>query len=134
MSDALYDEDDDEGEEDILYVFGRNVITGLPSERGVSKDTVCEAINQFFADIIDSIKTLLERTPPELSADIIDTGIYLTGGSAAIKNLDKLIAQETDLKVNTVKNPGESVIRGLSMIVSDSKYKNLTYEPRESSF
>ena len=135
LSDAMYDEDNvDSEEDDILYVFGRNVITGLPSERGVSQDTVCEAINQFFTDIIDAIKTLLERTPPELSSDIIDTGIFLTGGSAAIKNLDKLIAQETDLKVNTVKNPGESVIRGLSMIVSDSKYKKLTYEPRESSF
>lgn len=136
LADAMYDEDaeDESEEDDILYVYGRNVITGLPSERAVSKDTVYEAIKQFFEDVIESVKNLLERTPPELSADIIDTGIYLTGGSAAIKNLDKLIARETDLKVNTVANPSESVIRGLSMIVSDSKFKNLTYEPRESSF
>ena len=134
LSDAMYDEDDDEGDDDILYVYGRNVITGLPSERAVSKDTVYEAIKQFFDDVIEAIKTLLERTPPELSSDIIDTGIYLTGGSAAIKNLDKLIAKETDLKVNTTANPGETVIRGISMIVSDSKFRKLTYEPRESSF
>lgn len=134
LSDAMYDEDDDSDEDDILYVYGRNVITGLPSERAVSKETVYEAIKQFFEDIVDAIKGLLERTPPELSADIIDTGIYLTGGSAAIKNLDKLIAQETELKVNTITNPGESVIRGVSMIVSDSKFKKLMYEPRESSF
>lgn len=133
LSDAMYDEDDD-SDDDILYVYGRNVITGLPSERAVSKDTVYEAIKQFFDDIIEAIKNLLERTPPELSADIIDMGIYLTGGSAAIKNLDKLIARETDLKVNTITNPGESVIRGVSMIVSDSKYRKLMYEPRESSF
>ena len=133
LSDAMYDEEEDE-DDDMLYVFGRNVITGLPSERGVTKDTVYEAIKQFFDDIIESIKTLLERTPPELSADIIDTGIFLIFFSALIKNLDKLIARETDLKVNTVANPGESVIRGISMIVSDSKYKKLTYEPRESSF
>ena len=133
----MYDEDaeeDENGEDDILYVYGRNVITGLPSERAVSKDTVYEAIKQFFNDVIEAIKTLLERTPPELSADIIDTGIYLTGGSASIKNLDKLISRETDLKVNVVPNPSESVIRGVSMIVSDSKYKKLTYEPKESSF
>lgn len=133
LSDAMFDEDE-ESDDDILYVFGRNVITGLPSERAVSKETVYEAIKQFFEDITEAVKALLERTPPELSADIIDTGIYLTGGSASIKNLDKLLEQETDLKVNTVANPGESVIRGVSMIVSDPKFKKLMYEPRESSF
>lgn len=58
--------------------------------------------------------------------------MYLTGGSASIRNLDKLIAQETDLKVNTVKNPEASVIRGISLIVSDSQYKKLMYEPKQS--
>ena len=77
-----------------------------------------------FDEMVDSIKTILERTPPELSADILETGMYLTGGSASIRNLDKLIAQETDLKVNTVKNPEASVIRGISLIVSDSQYKS----------
>ena len=118
----------------IMYVYGRNVITGLPSERGVSKDTIYEAIKQFFDDIIEAIKNLLERTPPELSADIIDTGIFLTGASSAISNLDKLISKETSLKVNTIKHPGESVIRGISMIMSDSVYRKLMYEPKESSF
>ena len=134
LSDAMYDEDNEEEGDDILYVYGRNVITGLPSERGVSKDTIYEAIKQFFDDITDSIKNLLERTPPELSADIIDTGIFLTGGSSSIKNLDKLIAKETDLKVNTVENAEDSVIRGISIIMSDSRYRKLMYEPRESSF
>lgn len=134
LSDAMFDEENDDFDDDILYVYGRNVITGLPSERGITKDTIYEAIKQFFDDIIDSIKNLLERTPPELSADIIDTGIYLTGGSSGIKNLDKLIAKETELKVNTIKNPEESVIRGISMIMSDSVFKKLMYEPRESSF
>lgn len=133
LSDAMYDEDEDI-DDDLMYVYGRNVITGLPSERGVAKDTIYEAIKPFFDEIIESVKALLERTPPELSADILDTGIYLTGGSASIKNLNKLIAEETDLKVNTVANPGESVIRGVSMIVSDSKFKKLMYEPKESSF
>ena len=121
-------------DDDILYVYGRNVITGLPSERGVSKDTIYEAIKQFFDDIIEAIKNLLERTPPELTADIIDIGLYLTGASSEIANLDKLIEIETELKVNTIKNPGESVIRGISIIMSDSGYRKLMYEPRESSF
>lgn len=133
LSDAMYSEDD-ENDDDIMYVYGRNVITGLPSERGVSKDTIYEAIKQFFDDIIEAIKNLLERTPPELSADIIDTGIFLTGASSAISNLDKLISKETSLKVNTIKHPDESVIRGISMIMSDSVYRKLMYEPKESSF
>ena len=133
LADAIYSEDEN-NEDDILYVFGRNVITGLPSERAVAKDTICEAIKLFFDEMVDSIKTILERTPPELSADILETGMYLTGGSASIRNLDKLIAQETDLKVNTVKNPEASVIRGISLIVSDSQYKKLMYEPKQSSF
>lgn len=134
LADAMYNEEEDESDDDFLYVYGRNVITGLPSERAVSKDTIYEAIKQFFDDIIEAIKSQLERTPPELTADIMDTGIYLTGGSAAIHNLDKLIGKETDLKVNIIPNPSESVIRGISIIVSDSKYKKLMYEPRESSF
>ena len=130
LADAMYHEDEDfDEEDDTVYVFGRNIITGLPSERAVTKDTVCEAISQFFDTIIDSIKTLLERTPPELSADIVDTGIYLTGGSSQIKNLDKLISAETDLKINLTDNPEESVIRGISYIMSDTKFRKLMYEP-----
>ena len=86
------------------------------------------------SSIIDSIKQLLERTPPELSSDIIDTGIYLTGGSAQITNLSKLIEMETDLKVNVVRNPGESVVRGISKIISDSKYRKLLYTPSENKY
>ena len=120
LSDAMYVEDG-VTDEDIFYVYGRN-------------DTVYEAIEQFFDDIVDAIKNLLERTPPELTADIVDAGIYLTGASSSIKNLDKLIKKETDLNVNVIKNPGESVIRGISIIMSDSKYRKLMYEPKESTF
>lgn len=131
LADAVYDEDEEmeDEEDDTVYVFGRNIITGLPSERAITKDTICEAISTFFDSIVEEIKTLLERTPPELSADIMGKGIYLTGGSAMIKNLDKLIAQETDLKVNRVDNPAESVIRGVLTIMSDTKYRRLMYEP-----
>lgn len=131
LADAMYDEDNDD--EEVYSVFGRNIITGLPSERPISSDLIYEAIKELFGAIIESIKLLLERTPPELSADIIDTGIYLTGGSSCIKNLDKLIEQETGLKVNQVRTPGESVIRGIAKIISDPKYKNLVYTPRDNT-
>ncbi len=135
LADAMYDEDEESEDEDddTIYVFGRNIITGLPSERAIAKDTICDAIGQFFDTIIDSIKSLLERTPPELSADIMNRGIYLTGGSARIKNLDQLIAAETELKVNRVENPENSVIRGISLIMSDSKFRKLLYEPGKIS-
>lgn len=131
LADAMYNEDEDEDE--IFNVFGRNIITGLPSERPISSDLIYEAIGEFSSSIIDSIKLLLERTPPELSADIIDTGIYLTGGSSCIKNINILIEQETGLKVNIVRTPGESVIRGIAKIISDPKYKKLMYTPRENT-
>ena len=134
LADAMYEESEEDNEEDLIYVHGRNAITGLPSERAISKDTVYQAIESFFEELIEAIKNLLERTPPELQEDILDIGMYLTGGSASIKNLDAYIEENTDLTVNTVKNPDQTVIRGISMIVSDNKYKDLMYEPRESSF
>ena len=84
--------------------------------------------------IIDSIKVILERTPPELSADIISTGVYLTGGSSQIKNLDSLIRQETGLMVNLDDNPEETVIRGIAEILSNNKLRELMYVPREKQY
>ena len=133
LANAIYDEESDDNYE-MCNVFGRNIITGLPCERTVTSDLIYEAIKEVLSSIIDSIKQLLERTPPELSSDIIDTGIYLTGGSAQITNLSKLIEMETDLKVNVVRNPGESVVRGISKIISDSKYRKLLYTPSENKY
>ena len=132
LADACYDEDNDDDE--VLYIYGRNAITGLPSERAIAKDTVYLAIKSFFEDVVEGIKNMLERTPPELKKDINDTGIYLTGGSALIDNLDQYISEGTGLDVNLVQNPKESVIRGVSKIVSDSRFRKLTFEPKESSF
>ncbi|MGN0383301.1 MAG: rod shape-determining protein [Eubacterium sp.] len=138
LANAIYDEDDenwdDEDADDTYEVYGRNIITGLPCSRPISAELIHEAINENLSSIVESIKILLERTPPELSADIIDTGIYLTGGSSEIKNLDILISKETELKVNTVRDPGESVIRGVSQIVTNPKLKDLMYTPRETFY
>ena len=76
----------------------------------------------------------MERTPPELSADIIARGIYLTGGSANVKNLSKLITKETGLKVNLSEEPSESVIRGISKILSSPELLKLAYVPREKQY
>ncbi len=118
----------------IAMAYGRNIVTGLPNAREVSGDMVHEAISEVLHQIIENIKVILERTPPELSADIIARGIYLTGGSAEIKNLDKLITAETGLKVNVIEKPSESAIRGISKIVSDPELSGLMYVPREKQY
>lgn len=123
-----------EDKDKTAMTYGRNIVTGLPNAREISGDLVHEAINELLHQIIENIKVILERTPPELSADIIARGIYLTGGSAAIKNLDKLITRETGLKVNVAEKPSESVIRGIAKIVKEPELSGLMYIPREKQY
>ena len=77
---------------------------------------------------------ILERTPPELAADIIDTGIYLTGGSTRITNLAELVGMETGLKVNMSEAPEETVIEGISRIITEDSLSELMYIPREKVY
>lgn len=112
-------------EESYVKVYGRNVVTGLPTEMEISSSMVHDAIVEYLNTIIDNIKMILERTPPEISADIIDSGIYITGGSAKIKNIDKLIGKETELSVNICTNPEDAVINGLGTIIEDSSKEML---------
>lgn len=118
----------------ICMAYGRNIVTGLPNAREITGALVHEGIHELLHQIIENIKVILERTPPELSADIINKGIYLTGGSALIKNIDLLIKQETGLKVNIADDPSESVIRGISDILSSEELLKLTYIPREKEY
>lgn len=123
-----------ESADKIAMTYGRNIVTGLPNAREISGDLVHEALSELLHQIIENIKVILERTPPELSADIIARGIYLTGGSSEIKNLDKLITAETGLKVNIIDKPSESVIRGISKIVKEPELSGLMYIPREKQY
>lgn len=118
----------------ICMAYGRNIVTGLPNAIEITGALVHDGISELLHQIIENIKVILERTPPELSADIINRGIYLTGGSAMIKNLDTLITNETGLKVNVADNPSESVIRGISDILSSEELVELTYVPREKEY
>ena len=129
LADAMNEEPDK-----ITVTYGRNIVTGLPNAREISGDLVHEAISELLHQIIENIKVILERTPPELSADIISRGIYLSGGSANVKNLCKLITKETGLKVNIAEEPSESVIRGISKILSSPELMKLAYIPREKEY
>lgn len=120
--------------EDTYVAYGRNIVTGLPTSKEISSSLVYEAISEHLHSIIDSVKVILERTPPELAADIISTGVYLTGGSSQINNLDVLVNKETGLDVNLDANPEETVIRGIAEILSDDKMSGLMYVPREKQY
>ena len=115
------------GREDTMIVAGRDVVSGLPIELEMSGAVIYDAIKDNLNNICNSIKMILEKTPPELAKDIIHSGIYITGGSSQIHDLDELFAEITGIRINTCEEPEECVVRGLLKIVSDSKFKHLAY-------
>ena len=115
------------GREESMIIVGRDLVSGLPIELEINAHTVYEAIKANLNSICNSIKIILEKTPPEIAKDIIHSGIYITGGGSQIQGLDDLFTQITNIRVNTCDNPEETVVRGLIKIVSDSKYKHLTF-------
>jgi len=108
-------------------VYGRDIVTGLPVEREIPTSLVDECLNELFRNIIDNIKVILERTPPELAADIFRHGIYLTGGASQVNHLAEEISKGTGLKVNISENPVTSVAVGLSKIIKEDNYKTVAY-------
>ncbi|MBQ7943364.1 MAG: rod shape-determining protein [Lachnospiraceae bacterium] len=116
-----------EAEKKGAIVYGRDIVTGLPMEKEIPTDLVCSCMLENFNMIIDNIRVILERTPPELSADIFRRGIYLTGGASQVSHLAELIAKGTGLKVNVSENPVTGVALGLSKIIKDDNYKSVAY-------
>lgn len=108
-------------------VYGRDIVTGLPVERELPTKLIDESLIEHFYTVIDNIKVILERTPPELAADIYRHGIYLTGGASQVNHLPELIQKGTGLKVNVAENPVTSVALGLARIIKDDNYKSVAY-------
>jgi len=102
-----------------MEIKGRNLIEGVPKTIRVNDSEVREALSECVATIMNAIRVALERTPPELSADISDRGIVLTGGGALLKNLDKRIREETGLPVLIAADPLCSVVLGTGALLSD---------------
>src|ERR1700732_3092551 len=102
-------------------IKGRNLIEGMPKTLTVDDREIREALAQCVATIMNAIRVALERTPPELSADISDHGIVLTGGGAMLKNLDKRIRAETGLPVSIADDPLTSVVLGAGKMLTDFK-------------
>ena len=95
-----------------MQIRGRDLISGLPKVVEIREEEVREALEEPVCSIIDAIKTTLEKTPPELAADIMDKGIMLTGGGALLKGIDELIANETHMPVNIAEIPLDCVAVG----------------------
>ena len=107
-----------EDEQD-MEIKGRNLIDGLPKNITITPSEIREALADPLANVLEAIRTTLERTPPELSADIIDHGITLTGGGALLRGLDRLIAEETGMPVHVAENPLDCVAEGSGMVLED---------------
>lgn len=105
-----------------MITKGRDLVNGVPRTRHITSKDAREAIAESVNTIVESITKSLEQTPPELSADILDRGIMLTGGGALLKNLDKLIMETTDLPVHIAEDPLTAVVRGTGAILENLEY------------
>ena len=119
---------DDEVDQKTIDIKGRNLVDGLPKNVSISALEVREALTDPLSIIVDAIKSTLEKTPPELSADIIDHGIMLTGGGALLRGLDRLVEQETGMPVYVADSPLDCVVDGtgkrLDISMPSAYYKN----------
>jgi rod shape-determining protein MreB len=95
-----------------MEVKGRDMVAGIPKTVVVNSDEIREALSEPINSIVEAVLIALERTPPELSADIVDKGIVLTGGGALLKNLDVLLREETGLPVMVCDDPVSAVVLG----------------------
>jgi len=104
-----------------MEIKGRNLIEGVPKTITIDDSEIRDALSECVATIVNAIRVALERTPPELSADISDRGIVLTGGGAMLKSLDRRIREETGLPVSIAEDPLASVVLGTGKMLTDFK-------------
>jgi rod shape-determining protein MreB len=102
-----------------MELKGRDLIEGIPKTLTVTDAEIREALAEPISVIVNAVRVALERTPPELSADIVDRGIVLTGGGSLLKGLDKLLREETGLPVSVAEDPLSSVVLGTGKMLSD---------------
>jgi rod shape-determining protein MreB len=108
-----------EREEKFYEIRGRDLISGLPRSIKVSSNEVCNAISDVLKDIIQTIKIVLRETPPELSADIMDKGMILSGGGALLRNIDELIARSTGVPCFIAEEPMFCVAKGTGAVLEN---------------
>ncbi|MDT2045313.1 rod shape-determining protein [Priestia aryabhattai] len=112
---------------DNMEIRGRDLLTGLPKTIEISAEEIADALKDTVAAIVDSVKGTLEKTPPELAADIMDRGIVLTGGGALLRNLDRVISEETNMPVVIAEDPLDCVAIGTGKALDNiDLFKNRT--------
>ncbi|MCH7497605.1 MAG: rod shape-determining protein, partial [Candidatus Marinimicrobia bacterium] len=104
-----------------IVIKGRDLVTGIPKTIEVPPDEIRKALSDTLFQILAAIKRALERTPPELSADILDRGIILTGGGSMLKGLDEILRQETNLPVHVTEEPLTDVVIGTGYVLEHIK-------------
>ncbi|MEG0570714.1 MAG: rod shape-determining protein [Oscillospiraceae bacterium] len=102
-----------------MDIKGRNLINGLPENLSVCSDEIREALIDSLQEVLEAVRVTLEKTPPELAADIIDQGITLTGGGALLRGLDQLISKETGMNTYVAENPLDCVANGTGMVLEN---------------
>jgi len=121
---------DPEGIEN-MEIRGRDLLTGLPKTIEITAEEISRALRDPVYAIVDAVKVTLEKTPPELAADIMDRGIVLTGGGALLRNLDKVISEETNMPVLIAENPLDCVAIGTGKALDNiDLFKNRARESR----
>ena len=104
-----------------MEVKGRDLVAGIPKTLLISDEEVREALTETFGTIVEAVKIALERTPPELAADIVDKGVVVTGGGSLIKGLDILLKEATGLPITLAVDPLSAVALGAGKVLSDPK-------------
>ena len=102
-------------------VRGRDLLTGLPKTVEVTAEEIQEALQEPVVAIVEGVKSCLEKTPPELAADIMDRGIVMAGGGSLLRNLDKLIADETGMPVHLAEDPLSCVALGTGKVLENAE-------------
>jgi rod shape-determining protein MreB len=105
----------------LMSIKGRSLVNGVPQEVEINQRQIAESLSEVVAAIVQGVKTALENTAPELSADIVDRGIVMTGGGSQLSNLDKVISQATGLPVFVAENPLHCVVRGTGQALEEMK-------------
>src|SRR5574341_91830 len=108
--------------EESMEIKGRDLVNGVPKTMKVSSVQIREALKEPVEAIIEAVKQALERTPPELAADILDKGIIMTGGGALLKGLDKILREEANLPVNVAEDPLTCVVRGTGKVLDNMNH------------
>jgi rod shape-determining protein MreB len=126
IKEQLEDIEIDEGKrgEKVALVRGRDIETGLPRSLRVTESEIREAISPVISEIVDSVMDVIEETPPELTSDILEHGILLTGGGSLLPGVDDLIIDKTKIPVTLIEDPLTTVVRGCAKLLNDPETLN----------